>query len=149
LSDFRVGLGSTHVRAGQGGAVPVHVVTGVELTRLDFALRSTSPALRDLRLEPLAPEIDAAVLQPLGGDAYAATFLVAPGATIDGDRDLARLVFDTASDQSALAQPLPDGVTALATDGVTPLRGAGASGRVFVVARQPVIEVRAGSRLVL
>jgi hypothetical protein len=148
LSDFNLGLGSTHLRAGQSAGVPVRLVSGAELTRLDFQLRSPSPALLNLRLEPLAPEIDAAVLQPLGGDAYAAAFFVVPGSALDGDRDIARLRFDTADGQSASASLLPGNVTALGIEGAT-LRGAGAPGNVFVVARQPAIELRPGASLIL
>jgi hypothetical protein len=139
LSDFRLAVGSTDVTAGQGKTVSLHLVSGTELSQLEFRLDSPSSVLTNLRLNPLAPEIDSAVLLPQGNGVYAATFFVAAGSVLDGDRDIAQIGFDTVAGRSEVAPLLPRGVTALGEDGLTTFRGAGDGGRVFVVFEAPLL----------
>ena len=148
LPDFRLSLGTTNLLVGQTNSIPVQLTTGLDLTNLAFTLSLPVPRLTGLLLQPLAVELESAVLQPDGANQSQIHFLAHAGQTLRGDRSIARLVFGTdTNEHSAIVPLLAAGLTSVLANGEAITNGAAFGGRVFLIGREPILDAYPGSNL--
>lgn len=140
LSDFVVHVGTTNLLAGGGSYVPLSVVAGVPLTNVTFTLALEESVLTNLVLQPRAAGLSATSLQRVETNLFRATLELSPGNSVQGTQELARLQFSTSPQSASAIVPLAVGqVAGHGADGVFYDKGAGGSGRVFVIGAQPIL----------
>ncbi|MBK9137279.1 MAG: Ig-like domain-containing protein [Verrucomicrobia bacterium] len=140
LSDFALGVGTTNLLAGEAGFVPLGLVAGVPLTNVSFTLTTDEAALTNLVLQPRAPGLSASSLERVTTNLFRVTFALQPGSQLLGTQELARLSFYAPPREDSTVVHLDaTEVLGIGSDGTVYDNGAGKPGRVFVIARQPIV----------
>ncbi len=133
-------LGSTVLRAGESGSVPVNIQSSAGVTNLSFALDTPAASLTNLTLQLLAPQI-AGTLQGTSSNRSYLSFTVTNGQPVSGTQTLASLAFTTASDQASDFVALAvSGPVAWQASGVPVPKILSTDGRVVVIADHPLLE---------
>ncbi|MBM3881081.1 MAG: hypothetical protein FJ387_15395 [Verrucomicrobia bacterium] len=138
-------LGWTVVRAGSSESVPIQLNSSAALATVRFRLETPFDRLTNLRLEDLAPELDAAAAQvlPLSPGAWQVLLPARPGQLPEGAHQLGRLSFlALANRPSAFVSLVPAGFLAEKADLTPVTRVRVQAGRVVVVGREPLLEAR-------
>jgi hypothetical protein len=133
-------LGNAVLRSGESGSVPVQVMATVGLTNLESLLITPENRLANLSLLTIASELRPASLQMQGPSTAQMAFQTQPGQTLMSSQLVARLQFTAVSTQSAFVPLTLASVTARQTNGVPVARTIPGSGRVVVVAEEPLLE---------
>jgi hypothetical protein len=136
-------LGSTVVRSGQNASVPITANTSTTVGGLDLMLDIPAGHFGSLTLQSLAPEIDplTSSVTSQGGTAWRVRFRPRAGQAITGEKQLALLNGTTLPGQTSAFVPLRvTGVTATHPDASAVKNLFAQSGRVVVVADQPLLE---------
>lgn len=138
-SDFRVELGRTNGVAGAPGSVPLRVGSSVGLERLDLHLDAGRSSLSDFQLLARSTRVRSVLLQPEGSGMRATLTLGSDAGNGVNDvlADLAFVSGQEGSESVWLRVSDVRGVDALGTV----LRGQGFPGRVFVVGREPLVDL--------
>jgi hypothetical protein len=148
VSDFlEVSLGSTVLRAGQTGSVPVSVLTSSGVTNLSALLFAPSDRLANLGLTTLAPELRPASLEAQGPNLLKMTFNTMSGQVLQDGRLLAQLNFTAVSNHSAFVPLVLSNVTAMRASGVSVPRTLAGDGRVVVVSEEPLLQALSATNL--
>jgi hypothetical protein len=138
---FEVAFGSGVFRTGEAGSVTINVISSGPVTNLAFALPVDSNRLQDLELTDLAPEVAGAVLQPITSGVRVEV-AASPGQSLQGARQLAKLAFAVAADQtSAFVTLQATDIQAASTVGLLE-HTVGRPGRVVIVGREPLLEAQ-------
>jgi Concanavalin A-like lectin/glucanases superfamily len=138
-SDFRVDLGRTNLVAGAVGSLPLRASSVVDLDRLDLHIDVESLSLSDFQLLARSTRVRSVLLQPEGLGMRAT--LTLGGNSGNGLNDvLAEITFasDRGRSESAWLRVLD--VRGVDLEGAV-LRGQGFPGRVFVVGREPLVDL--------
>jgi hypothetical protein len=135
-----VSLGSDVVRAGDSGSVPIGVYASA-LTNVSFLLNLPTNRLTSLSLQATSPQVGVAQLQVVASNTLLATLSAAPGQTLQGDQEVAKLNYATLSGQASAFVPLsPLSLQAISVDGSTVPNLAVSPGRLVIVNHQPLLE---------
>jgi hypothetical protein len=141
LGDFVTRIGSTHLLSGAHGSVPIHLISGADLTNVLFTLESAEGPLANLAVLPLVPELFSATLHAVAPGRSRVRLQAGAGAALQGARDVARLEFDAVSNNLSAIVPLKvkslEGTRANAT---RLSHGLAHDGRVIVIGDEPVLE---------
>ncbi len=139
--DFTLSLGTTQLLAGAAGRIPLRLHSGTDLTNVQLVLAVHSDRLTNLNLQALAPEVAAADFQALGSNRFNATFRSRSDAALQGDLALAQLAFATVTNgPSSVARLTGESLRGDRASSAVPLSGGTAEGRVFVIAREPILD---------
>lgn len=137
-------MGTTVVRAGQSGTVPVVGQANTNLASIDLKLQVPAGRLTNVVLQSLAPQLDpvATTITGQNGSAWQLHFAALSGQTIvTGSNTLAQLSFTAVSNQNSAFVPLQITEVAGTKSDATPMAHTfGQSGRVVVIANQPLLE---------
>ena len=145
LSDVTLNVGSTNLLAGEGGSVALVLKASLALTNFSFHLSAPFSRLTNLALVPLSAEVTAAGVSASGPDAYILNLDLDPDQQTSSERPVARLDFLAVSNgQSAIVSLGATQLLAHQSSGALVANGAATSGRVIIVARQPVLDLAAG-----
>jgi hypothetical protein len=98
--DFLVAVGSTNVFAGESSSVPIDLVAGDNLARIDFNLSADDLRLANLALAGARPEIASVSLAPSGSNQSVLTFVAAPTQSLPAAATLAQFGFQTTTNGS-------------------------------------------------
>jgi hypothetical protein len=140
LSDFTLAAGATNLLAGEAGAVPLWLNSGIALTNLSFRLEADTTRLADFALRELPPEVRTFLLQPAGSNRFDLHFAMNPDLMSAGLRPLARLDFTARPDATSALIPLRlTDILGLKRDGGAITNALGLNGRVILVQRAPVL----------
>ncbi len=140
VSDYvEVSIGSTVVRAGESGSVPLQLISSDELEDVVFALEYPTNRLVNVRLEGLAPQIGSVSVQGTSTGSVIA-INTALGQVLQGTNVLGRLAFVAVSDQSSAFVPLRVGPMEAGTATYELTNTVGKAGRVVVVGGEPLLE---------
>jgi hypothetical protein len=143
LSDFTLTLGSTNVLTGESNSVPFILAASLPLTNLSFQVNVPSSQLTNLSLRLISPEIMSANLSLLGLDIYTLNFKLDPAQQTASVRPLALLNFQSVSNfHSAVDRVTPSQMLASQLTGRTITNGSAVGGRIIVVGREPILEIR-------
>ncbi|MBI5388724.1 MAG: immunoglobulin domain-containing protein [Verrucomicrobia bacterium] len=144
--DFALSIGTTNVFAGETNHVPVWLDSGLELTRITFELEAAAERLANLSLPTASSEVMSATLTPAGADNYTATLTLNPAMMQPGSRVLATLGFTAVPLATSAIVPLRvSNLGGLRTSGEPVGNAAAFSGRVIVVAIEPVLDTVRGT----
>ncbi|MCP5525484.1 MAG: putative Ig domain-containing protein [Verrucomicrobiales bacterium] len=145
LPDFSVALGQTNVFAGGTNALPVWVRSEVGLSAIEVDLHFPVLRLLDLELAPALAALEQAAVEFAEPDRWRLTFSARPGEAIMGDTALAWLGFaaDT-GEHSAVVPMAVEAVRGWRVAGDAVDRTEGADGRVWLVAQEPLVDLRLG-----
>ncbi|RME95831.1 MAG: hypothetical protein D6766_02230, partial [Verrucomicrobia bacterium] len=150
LSDFELGIGSTNLLAGENNAVAISLKCGLPLTNVTCALATDTMRLTNLALRPLAQEIQSLLFHPAGTNSFLISMALDPALIPANDHALAELSFEAPADAPSGKAPLRlTNIIGRKFDGELVANVRDAVGRVIVVNREPVLEARAGTNLVL
>lgn len=139
--DFALSFGTTNLLAGQSGSVPLFLNTGAGLTNVSLTLETDLDRLTNLVMQSLAPDVAEAELNQIASNRFDLQFRSQPGRVLQGQFELGRLAFETrGAEQSAVVPLLASAPTGWREGDLPALRGAAASGRVFIVAREPILD---------
>jgi hypothetical protein len=147
LPDFILSLGRTNVMTGEGGAMPLTLASTLDLTNITFLVGAPGP-LTNLALQPALPEVTSASLQLLGSNTYAASLSLDPALQADATRALARLAFiATPTPHSAIVPVTLESALGQRSAGQPVTNAATLSGRVIIVATEPMLDLGTGPAL--
>ncbi len=139
-AEFTLGVGSTRVDAGESGSVSVQFNTPLDVDLVEARLNLSRDALSSLELTGIHPAIGAASLIPAGDGLYDISFLAAPGQSLAGLGELARLRFGTDANASSAFVHLRWS-DAVAHVGIDPLRGGRLlPGRITIMGPEPLLD---------
>jgi hypothetical protein len=139
-AEFTLGVGSTRVDAGESGSVAVQFNTPLDVDLVEARLNLSRDDLATLELTGIHPAIGAASLIPAGDGLYDVSFLAAPGQSLAGLGELARLRFGTDANASSAFVHLRWS-EAVAHVGIEPLRGGRLlPGRITVMGPEPLLD---------
>jgi hypothetical protein len=136
---LNLALGSTVVRAGEGGSVPVSLIASGGLTNLIFTVELEADRLTGFALRSLAPRVVASSVQS-GAAGPVISLAAEPGAPFSADTPLAELAFTARADQTSKFVALRPRNTVARADTYTFANLTAHDGRVTVVAEQPLLE---------
>lgn len=139
----QLSLGSTEVRAGQSGSVPLEFSSSEGVTSLNFVLEVPPGRLSDLSLSGLAPEIDpaSASVVALPDSSVVIQLTARSGQTLVGSKEIAQLNFLAIANQQSAFVPLrilP--FSATKSDGASITDRPAEPGRVVVIAQEALLE---------
>jgi hypothetical protein len=139
---LELSLGTTVLRAGELGSVPVNLVASTTpVTNLSSSLLLASQRLVDRSLTSFAPELSSATLQSEAPNVEKMIFNTTNGQVLRQSRLLARFNFTALANQSSAFVPLVlSNIVALQTNGLAVPRTLASAGRVVVVGREPLLE---------
>lgn len=142
LSDvLSLDLGSTVVRAGQSGTVPIHLLASTNLASLNFDFSLPLGHLTNLTLQLSSPSLKSGVLKQTSPTLWHVTLTVQPGVSIQGTQQVAQISFLAVSNQVSAFVPLElQAIDARRSDTTAISTVFADSGRVVVVAEQPLLE---------
>ena len=104
-------------------------------------LAATDSHLVNLDLQSLGQEVTSASFEPIGGGTFRITVDFDPNQLQTGARTLARLqVVTQPNGHSSIARLDLDGVSASRNGGEAMARGAGTSGRIYIIENEPLLE---------
>ena len=139
--DFTLSVGTTNVFAGDGGRVALHLDAGAALTRVTVRLETDPERLTNLTLPFLAPAVHHVERSSTAPGRYELEFHSHPGAVLQGRFELAHLAFESLSAVHSAIVPLEaPALTGVVEDASSSLRGVACSGRVFIVAAEPLLD---------
>jgi hypothetical protein len=136
-------VGSAVLRAGQSNSVPVSDNANTNLTSIDVTLKIPPGHLTNLVLQSFAPQLDpaAATLVQQNSASWQMHLATLSGQTIVGSNTLAEIAFTAVSNQSSAFVPLQVvALTGMKTNATPISRTLGQSGRVVVIANQPLLD---------
>ena len=136
-------VGSAVLRAGQIGSVPVTASVNTNLTSIDMTLQIPPGHLTNLVLQSLASALDpaASTVAPQGDSIWKLHLAALSGQTMIGSIALAQIGFTTVSNQASTFVPLQvTAMDATKSDASAISRKSVQSGRVVVIANQPLLE---------
>ncbi|HKS38430.1 MAG TPA: hypothetical protein VJW76_14650, partial [Verrucomicrobiae bacterium] len=147
-----VGVGSTVLRAGDSGSVPVSLSASGTLGIVNFTFDVPPGRLTNLTIQSLSPAIQTTI-QPASATQWQVTLAFQAGKTLTGTQKVAQINFTAVASQSSAFVPLQlvaiDGRHGDSSSFATQF---GQSGRITVVAGQPLLEaqfVAGGRQLIL
>jgi hypothetical protein len=142
LSDLALALGTTNVLAGETGAVPLSLVANLDLADISFHLRTSEARLANLTLQNASPEVAGTSIVALGPDEHLLQFTLNPALRGSGFRTLAWLGFTAVSHaHSAIVRLDASQLAARQVSGTPVAHSQLTSGRVFVVASEPLLDI--------
>jgi PKD repeat protein len=136
-------LGQQVLVAGEGGRVPVHLITSLPLTNLAMTLSLPAGRLTGLRLEAIGSEISAAGLTPLdpASNSFRLSLTTASNRFLLGTQQVAWLHLATVPTQSSAFVLLRlDDTVGLQPDGIEVWNFAAQAGRLTVIGTEPLLE---------
>jgi len=141
-----VGVGSTVLRAGAVGGVPVSLSASGTLGSVNFTFDAPPGRLTNLTIQALSPAIQTATIQPASATRWQVALTFQPGQTLTGTQQVAQINFTAVAGQSSAFVPLQlvaiDGRHGDSSSFATQF---GQSGRITVVAGQPLLEAQFAS----
>jgi hypothetical protein len=141
----QLSLGSAAVLAGQGGCVPLTLLSTVSLTNLSFNVTASAGNLAGLTFTPVAPAIGSSHLAMINPSNAVVTVATAPGMTLNGTLPLGNLCFTALSNQvTAVVPMLLSAPAATKANGTALADIVAVSGRITVVGKQPYLEATRG-----
>jgi hypothetical protein len=141
--DFAFRIGTTHLLPGVPGSVPLTLRSGADLTNVHLVLTVSGDRLGDLELQQIAPGIGGANFQQLGSNRFDLRLASGPGELLQGELVLAQLAFTTVSNEhSAVASLQAESLTGQRASSTQPIVGQSDPGRVFLIGREPILDVR-------
>jgi|GEM_PF-1647902 len=143
LSDFTLSVGSTNLLAGESSSVPLVLSASLQLTNINLQLTAPGQWLTNLGLRLLSGEVSGVNLSPLGADTYVLNFNLNPALQTASVRPVATLDFLTRSNYHSAIVPL--GATSLLAQdlaGNLITNGTATSGRVIVIGREPILDIK-------
>ena len=139
-NEFTLRFGSTNVLAGESNSVPVELLGTLDLTNITAVLQTPADRLTNLTLVPVSPDTIGTVLQPFGANQYSVSLTLDPARSPAGNHALAQLGFlAVAQPRSAVVPLTVSQLAGLVSDGQSVANPAAISGRVIVVANEPVV----------
>jgi hypothetical protein len=139
--NFLVAVGSTNVFAGESSSVPIDLLAGENLARLDFNLSGDELRLSNLLLAGARPEIASVSLAPAGSNQSVLTFVAATTQSLPAGATLAQFNFQTTTNGSSAFIPLqPTLLSAELLNGTALTNGFGRSGRIVFIHDEPLLE---------
>jgi len=136
-------VGSAVLRAGQSGTVPLTGSVNTNLTSIDLTLQIPPGYLTNLALQSLAPTLNpaASTLVLQGGSTWQLHLGAISGQTFIGSNLLAQIAFTAVSNLGSAFVPLQVTVlNAIKSDATAITRKLAQSGRVVVIANEPLLE---------
>ena len=142
IADVTLSLGSTNLLAGEDGALPLLLASSLEIQNLSFVLETDDAHLTNLVLQSDSAEVGALSLLDAGTNHYWVSVNLNPAMMQSGTRSLAQLAFRCQPDVTSAIVPLQlSDFVATRTDGEPVGNVAAQSGRVIVVAQEPVLDM--------
>jgi len=139
--DFLVAVGSTNVFAGESSSVPIDLIAGENLARIDFSLSGDDLRLTNLLLASARPEIASVSLAPAGSNQSALTVVAAPTYSLPAAATLAQLNFQTTTNGPSAFVPLrPAFLSGELLNGTPVTNGFGRSGRIVFIHAEPLLD---------
>ncbi len=146
LNEFTLSLGSSNVLAGNLGSVPLQLTSSLDLTNLSAILQGPASSLTNFTLQAVSPEVLSTLLQPLGDNEYSLNLTLNPALSPGGTRTLAQLNFAAAPQLHSAIVPLAFSQPAATQSDGTPAPKPGVGvGRVFLIAREPLLDAWLGN----
>jgi len=146
-ADFTLSLGSTNMLTGTSNSVLLRLATGADLTNLTFVLETDLSRLTNFTLLPLAPEVASSGIQQVSSNQFSVQLTSRADTSLEGSLTLARLAFRAVSAEHSAVLPLtPQSLAGFLRDGRTLDRGAAGAGRVFVIAREPIVDLQPAAK---
>jgi len=133
-------LGAAVLRSGDTGSVPVQMLSTVGVTNVQTMLFAPENRLAGLNLLTVAAELRPGGLQMQSPGQAHLTFETLPGQSLVSSQLLGHVQFTAVSPQSAFVPITLSSVTARQTNGLPVPRTIPGSGRVVVVAQEPLLE---------
>ena len=148
------GLGEQVLRAGDGGRVPINLISSVTLTNLSMTVVVPPGHYDSLSIQPVVLELCSNTITLLSNGLNRLTLQACPGASLMGTQRVAWLNFTTISNQpSAFVKLSFTDLVGYQADGGRVANFFPQSGRVVIVGEEPllecVMETYAQPRLVL
>lgn len=136
-----VSLGSTVLRAGANGSVPIALTASEGVASLNFSFDVPTGRLTNLAVQALTAAIQTPTIAQLSATRWQVTITAQPGQSITGTQQVARIDFAAVANQTSAFVPLQ----LVAVDGRhqnnSPFAAQFAeSGRVTVVGQEPLLE---------
>ena len=139
--EFLLGLGSTNVQVGNAASVPITLQGSLPLTNITATLQVPASGLTNWTLLAASPEITSTLLQYLGTNQYSINLTLNPALSPGVSRTLAQLAFLAGPQAHSAIVPLNlPSLSGVQSDGSTAPKPGTASGRVVVIAREPLLE---------
>jgi hypothetical protein len=148
LPDFRLGIGSTAIWSNGVGNVPITLQSSFPLTNLQFVLDVSSGRLTNFNLGTLAPEVASANVIAIGSNQFDLQFDRRPDSALQGNFTLSQLGFAAVSNEHSAVVSLRAKSLVAATPATVFTNGAAENGRVFVVGREPILDLASVSNQV-
>jgi len=141
VGDFlELSLGSTAVRAGQSGSVPVTMNSSAGITNVSFLLQAPDERLTDFAPQLLPPDVSGSA-QPSAPNRSLIRYDAVGGQPLIGTRSLSSLAFTASSNQTSAFVPLNvSGLAAVQGNGVPVPRTISNDGRIAIVGTAPLLE---------
>lgn len=139
LDYLSLGLGSTVLRVGEDGDVPINVFSSAGVVDLSFAVDVPSNRLANLDIGSLGPQIGSASIQVMGTRSVI-NISTSGGQPLLGAEQIASFQFTAVSNASALVPLLVGDVMGTKSDGTLIPRAETRPGRVVVIGDQPLLE---------
>lgn len=136
-------VGAAVLPAGQTNRVPITIEASTNLTAIDLTLQIPPGRLTNLVLQTFASPLDpvASTVTQQNATTWLLHFTTQSGQTISGSNLLAELAFTAVPDQTSAFVPLQvSTVTGTKTDALPISRTFAQSGRVVIIASQPLLE---------
>ena len=141
---FAVSIGSTVVRSGTSGVLPIGL-NSTGLRTLSFILNVPGSRFSSMFLQGLSPQLGSLALQPLNPNSLLLNFTAASGQLLQGNQPLAQLTFNAAAGQSSAFVPFaPQSFQAQRGDGSAVVNIVSQPGRVVIVGNEPLLESSIG-----
>ena len=141
---FVLGIGTTNVLAGAGAVVPLSLEAGLDLTEVSFALEANSDRLTNGALRTAPDLVATAALTHGVSNRYAVRFTSLLEVFPEGQLGWGQLAFETRPDEhSAIVTLTATGLTGLTSGGQSVGGGAVTPGRVFILGREPILDLPA------
>jgi len=137
------------MNAGESNTIPLDLFSSAPLQNLQLRLSLNREHLKNLTIEPMLPEAITTAVDQSNPNLLSFNFTAEDGISLQGTQQLARLHFNTTTDQLSAIVPLSiESLTySLATNGPEPTVILN-EGRVVVLGNRPLLEARmeAGQR---
>ena len=141
VGDFvEMALGSTLIRSGQAGSIPLNLLSTASVTNLSSLLLVSDSRLGSFGLTMLAPELAAGSVLPSGPDTQQLNLGTGAGQSLQGNRLLGELSFVGTSTRSAFVPLVLDNLTAMRQSGAPVQRTIPGAGRVVIIGNEPLLE---------
>ncbi len=142
---FLLAIGSTNIFSGESNAVPIVLKSDIPLTNVSWVLAvPREGGLTNFEMKAVGPEVFGYKLTPLGSNYYSLNLEVDAFRVQFSTRQLALLAFQSVLVAHSSIVPLP-ATNLLGRDitGKSITNGSANSGRVFVFAKEPILDANA------